>query len=93
MGLLKVLNLGLDSAAVKIGSQHSAFLIVSCLIFFRFFFFVLATFYVHNSSETDMSFVHLIFQSDLLTSTTKLLCQHSGTHILCTWDIIRVALF
>jgi len=40
-----------------------------------------------------MHFVYLNFQSDLLSSMTKLLCQHSGTQILCTWDIITVAFY
>lgn len=35
MGLLKVLNLRLDSADVKIGSQHSTILVVPSLLFFH----------------------------------------------------------
>lgn len=67
MGLLKVLNLGLDSANVKIGSQCSTILVVPSLLFFYFSpklfwnvfllvqkltLFYLAMFYIHKALET-----------------------------------------
>lgn len=67
MGLLKILNLRLDSADVKIGSQHSTILVVPSLLFFYFSpklfwnvfllvqkltLFYLAMFYIHKALET-----------------------------------------